>query len=536
MTKMIYNPLEEYEKNLSQAHLENTKAFFDDLAESSRVNIEENRKTVAEYDKYKEKLGGLKKRLTRLRILRVFMCISLVLIPFVVLKLTPKIRALREEIEKADEAAEKLLKTAYGQMSALNGLFSDGDALNIVQKTLPQMSFDECFSAEKENDMRINFDFLAEGGNAETTLDLLSGEYNQNPFLFESKRIHTMGTEIYRGEKVITWTESYTDEKGNRRTRRKSQTLHASVTKPKPFYKTQVVLNYGAQCAPDLCFSRDATGLDKKSEKGVERYIKHGEKRLKKKTDKALKNNDDFTSMANTDFEVLFDALDRTDEVQFRELFTPLAQTNMVDLILSKSGYGDDFNFFKNKRMNKIISNHSKGRSLKISADDYRSYSFDAAKERFVGKNTEFFKAVYFDFAPLWAIPAYQESPVQSLKPINIPDRLYALKEYEALANVAEPKYIVHPDTKTSAILKSKYVATKDGVDETLITAYSYNTKDRVDMISVLGGDGRYHEVPVHWVEYLPLEQSNSFFVTKQENKKNINMLAAEDGLCMFKN
>ena len=85
--------------------------------------------------------------------------------------------------------------------------------------------------------------------------------------------------------------------------------------------------------------------------------------------------------MSNTRFEVLFGALDRTNEVQFRELFTPLAQTNMVDLILSKTGYGDDFNFRKRRRMNEIVSEHSQGRVMNLVPKDYTSYSFDFIKE-----------------------------------------------------------------------------------------------------------------------------------------------------------
>ena len=134
--------------------------------------------------------------------------------------------------------------------------------------------------------------------------------------------------------------------------------------------------------------------------------------------------------MSNTDFEVLFDALDRTNEVQFRTLFTHLAQTNMVALILSKLGYGDDFNFIKQKRMNKIISTHSQGRPINISARSYPSYSFDIIKDNFITKNTDFFKAVYFDFAPLWAIPIYQERPMHSLQPIPEYSQKYSYVDF----------------------------------------------------------------------------------------------------------
>lgn len=534
MNSVIYNPLEEFEKKFKNLHLDNTNKFFEELVQQSMVNIDENRQTVREYNTYKENLAKLKKKLNLWRVLRVLMIITVVLIPVVIFKTTPKIRALRSDIEESDKKAAELLETAYKQMEPLNKLFTDQDALVLIEKTVPLMSFDDCFSAEKEADMKINYDFCPQSGALESSVDVLSGEYNENPFLFENKLIHSMGTETYHGYKTISWSETYRDSSGKLQRRTRTQTLHATVVKPKPFYNTQVVLNYGSQGAPELSFSRDASHLDQKSEKAIERHIKRGEKKLKRLTDKAIRENDDFTSMSNSDFEVLFDALDRTDEVQFRTLFTPLAQTNMVDLILSKTTYGDDFNFVKIKRMNTIISKHSQGRKMLIHPNEYISYSFDIIKDSFVNKNVEFFKAVYFDFAPLLAIPAYRERPVHSLKPIPDYSQLYALKECEALANAVDAKFVVHPDTKTKAILKSSFVGSKNNIDETCITAYSYDIKKRTDIVSVLGGDGRYHNVSVPWDEYLPLEAQNNFFVAQRDAVQGADIMASRNGLCIL--
>jgi hypothetical protein len=329
------------------------------------------------------------------------------------------------------------------------------------------------------------------------------------------------------------WTETYRDSQGRLQRRTRTQTLHATVTKPKPFYSTQVVLRYCAQGGPDLSFTRDATHLDQKSERAIERYVKKGERKLKRMTDKAMKENDDFTSMSNTEFEVLFDALDRTDEVQFRTLFTPLAQTNMVSLLLSQTGYGDDFNFIKEKRTNTIISKHSQGRVINLFPGEYTSYSYDIIQQNFVNKNTDYFKAVYFDFAPLLAIPVYQERPVHSLKPIPDYNRLTAQKEGEALANMVPEEYIVHPATKTPAILKSSFVGSKNNADEVCITAYSYDIEGRVDLVPMLGGDGKLHAVPVHWDLYLPLEAKNHFYIA-ENGIKDRTLFAKRNGLGIY--
>ena len=448
--------------------------------------------------------------------------------------MTPKIQALRAQITEADQRADELLAQAEQQMLPLNRLFTDWDALNIIEAAVPLIRFEKCFSAKQEADMKINYDFSESNEDEQSVLEVLSGHYNENPFLFENKVIHTMGTYTYHGYKTIHWTETYRDSSGKLQTRTRSQTLHATVTKPRPFYSTQVVLNYCSQGGPDLSFSRDASNLDDKSEKEIDRLVKRGEKKLQRKTEKAISQNDDFMSMSNSDFEVMFDALDRTNEVQFRTLFTPLAQTNMVALIRSKLGYGDDFHFIKTKRTNRIITEHSQGRAIRLLPESYFSYSFDVIKENFIGKNMEFFKAIYFDFAPLLAIPIYQERPVHSLKPIPDYSRLYALKECEVLANAVDHKYVVHPDTKTQAILKSAFVGSKDGVDETCITAYSYDIEQHVDIVSVYGQDGRYHAVPVEWNEYLPLEISNNFYIAADDLAKDKFVIARHNGLCIF--
>lgn len=534
MNSVIYDPLEEFENKYKALHSENTNRYFDNLVQRSGVDIEQNRETVRLYNEYTQNLVKLRKKLNWLRFIRVLMCITVLLIPLVILKTTPKIRNLRSEIEQAGQRAEELLAEANRQMSPLNVLFTDRDALSIIESTIPLITFDQCFSVKQEADMKINYDFDERNEDEQSTIDVLAGNYNENPFLFENKLIHTMGTQTYHGYKTIHWTETYRDSNGKLRTRTRTQTLHATVTKPKPFYRTQVVLNYCSQGGPDLSFTRDASHLEQKSEREIERFVQRGEKKLKKLTDKAISQNNDFMSMSNSEFEVLFDALDRTNEVQYRTLFTPLAQTNMVALIRSKLGYGDDFNFVKNKRTNQIISNHSQGRAINLLPESYTSYSFDIVKENFVGKNIGFFKAVYFDFAPLLAIPVYQERPVHSLKPIPDHSQLYSLKECEALANAVDYQYVVHPDTKTQAILKSSFVSSNGGIDQTCITAYSYDIEKQVDYVSVHGGDGHFHSVPVEWDRYLPLEAHNSFSISKLDLAESRSVIAQRNGLCIF--
>ena len=534
MDTMIYDPLEEYKSKFRDLHIENARKRLSALVKQSGVDIEANRATIKEHETRSDELKKLQKRCTLWRVLRVLACITLLLIPLVIFKITPKIRKFREQIELLNNELADLLDLATSQMQPLNALFTNDDALRLIEETIPMLDFAPFFSAQQESDMIENYDFEYDSNIDNTTIASLAGHYNENPFVFQKIMTHTLGVETYHGYKTIFWTESYTDSDGKRKTRTRSQTLHASVTKPKPYYTTHVTLSYCAQGGPELCFFRDAEHHEQKSEREVERYIRKGEKRLKRLTDEAIEENRDFTSMSNTDFEVLFDALDRTDEVQFRTLFTPLAQTNLVDIMLSDDAYGDDFNFHKRKRTNVITTQHSQQRPVRLAAAYYRSHSYDEIEERFIGGNAEFFKSIYFDFAPLWAIPIYQDRPVHSLDPISDYERRFSGCEYETLANKIAPELVNHPSTQTEAILKARFVQRDGGREVIDVSAYSYDMISRVDLIPVYGNDGRWHDVAVAWQEYIPLVATNRFFVALADGVKDREPLAQNGELCIF--
>ena len=102
MTGVIYEPLELYEKNLKDSHLAKAEAYLEALVKRSAVHVEENRKTVQEYNACMESNSKLKKKLNWMLFFRVLMCITLILIPVVIWKLNPKIRELRTQIQEAD--------------------------------------------------------------------------------------------------------------------------------------------------------------------------------------------------------------------------------------------------------------------------------------------------------------------------------------------------------------------------------------------------------------------------------------------------
>ncbi|MBQ1264768.1 MAG: hypothetical protein IIY04_05050, partial [Oscillospiraceae bacterium] len=107
-------------------------------------------------------------------------------------------------------------------------------------------------------------------------------------------------------------------------------------------------------------------------------------------------------------------------------------------------------------------------------------------------------------------------------------------KECEALANAVALEELVHPETKTQAILKSEFIGSQNNADQTRVTAYSYDIEKHVEIVRMYGNDGHYHDVSVEWDEYLPLSNSRTLFVCEESQANGQNVLAARNNLCMY--
>lgn len=548
MDNLIYEPLKYYTSYAKETHRKNVSDHFDSLLSSSRIDVEENRKWVKEYERELDVINKINSKITKYRVglgfliflivvgfvalivgvalLPDYLTTSIILIPsgivaiilgFVLIfaVVRPKIKAQQSLKERHEKLAEDHKNQAFSIMAPLNALFDNLDTFKLIEKTMPQLKFDPFYTNQKEGELIEDYDYVDMTDEDTSIIDTLPGTFFGNPFLYERYLEHYMGTYTYTGTRTIRWTSTYRDSKGNLRTRTHTQVLHASVTKPKPYYVVNTHLGYGCDCAPDLTFSRTESDTDELSERALERRIKKGEKKLRKRAEKAIEKGDSFQGLANSEFDVLFGATNRNHEVQFRVMYTPLAQTNTVELLRSKTGYGDDFNFIKQGRFNIIKTIHQKSWEMRPYADRYRSYSVDLARKYFQEYNEEYFKSVFFDFAPLMAVPAYQAEPVPSMKAPPAYKSNYSAYEYECLANAIGEGAFAHVDSATRSILKASYIESQKDIDRVLITAKSFKAIKRLDQIPVLGGDGRMHLVPVYWLEYIPVENQSQMLIRR---------------------
>lgn len=549
MQGLILEPLKFYTEYAKERHRANLNEHFDSLVERSGIDVEQNRATVRRYDNEMKKVEAAEKKLTKYRVLFGLLIalgvIGIILfiggvgsiedevtigtaligtgmlfavLGFVLAFTTVRKRAKNIEKIKAtlDEAANKIRLQALGEMSALNGLFASRDTLTLIEKTMPEIKFDRTYTRARERELIEKYDYIDMTDDNTSVTDMLSGDLFGNPFLYERYTSEEMGTEVYHGTRTIFWTETYRDSDGRMRTRTRTQVLHASVVKPKPRYFKNTHLGYGADAAPDLSFTRAESDVDELSERALERRIRKGEKDLAKKAQKALEDGKDFQEMSNSEFEVLFGAKDRNHEVQWRVLYSPLAQVNTVDLLKSKDGYGDDFNFIKRGKFNIIKSKHAQIWNMDLSPVRYRTHSVDLSRKMFLEFNEEYFKSIFFDMAPLMSIPAYHTSPGDPFCDEKNAARPTAYV-HEALANAIGDSAFVGPDAATDAILKTAIISENDDEARVRVSAYYFTAIPRTDLIPVMGGDRRLHTVPVPWLEYFPATNTRDMTVCKSE-------------------
>lgn len=527
----LLEPCESYEKFYKSEFQKNAEELFEKLLKESQVPVDENRRLAEQYRKTSEEAKTLGKKLSRMKALRIFLIVLavigagllifgitqgvllLTIIPPIVsvaslllifLVCNKKIKALQASFNETDAKAKKLYVDAMLLIEPLLQLFDSGMARELIQKTVPTLVIDKNYDMRRFDYLNGKYGYPEDDGEEISMLGVMSGEIIGNPFIFEKKLKHTWGMQTYTGSLTIHWT-THEYVNGKMETRHHTEVLHASVQKPKPFFTKITDLVYGNEAAPDLTFSRFKTHAENFSERKLKSFTKSRIKKLKKIAKERIDQG--FTELGNDEFDGLFGAFDRDHEVQFRLLFTPLAQQNLLKIIKDKPPFGDDFDFYKRKCINIVKADHMQEWNFDVPAQEYFSYDVDLCKEAFLKVNGDYFEAVYFNFAPLLSIPMYQQHKPHEYIYKDSYTRNYTVRETEVMANLLGQKALAHPLSVTPAILKTRLDSTSEDVDQITVNALSYRTVNRVDFVPVFGGDGRFHNVPVPWLLYVPLHQ-----------------------------
>ena len=569
MQKDIYDPLKEYVNVYRDKFKEVAEKTFAELAAEAQVDVEKNRETCRRI--YSEE-NSLSKVMTSIRWQKVWrvllwLCVvvgfivgftmydvldyvDLLIVGFVIFgalgllftDINPKIKQMKSERDKLTAKVDKLKKEAWQQMAPLNNLY-DWDVLTrMMTKTVPRLEFDPYFTTQRLADLKATYGWSDSFNAGRSVVYSHSGLINGNPFVICRTRKMEMGTKTYYGEKTIHWTTEETDSDGKTRTVHHSETLVASVTAPYPEYFEKTRLIYGNTAAPDLIFYRKQSGLAD-SEGSLKFKMKRHSLRKKSRD----LSNADFAMMTNEEFEVAFDTSNRNNNQQYALLFTPLAQESMMNLLKDKKvGFGDDFDFGKQRMINIIFSKHMQSLNLDMNPQQYKGFDYDKAEADFYAINSRYFRAIYFCFAPLLCVPMYQQiRPQEDIYGRNMQQHS-SFWEHEALANFWGQGRFKHPSCVTNCILKTEQLQTIGDNSTIKVNAYGYRTEQHLEYVSKWGGDGNLHHVPVYWDEYLPvtgsgmiyLKEDNNFkddSVTQRQRLGHIHSVLAENNLNIYR-
>lgn len=533
----LLEPAKLYEYELKEKHNENVEKFFDELVKKSNIDVEANRVTCKNIHKEEASLEKLKNSLDKANSLKGLFIAMIVLgiiaalisfffrnfingvfITLLVLGIAsfiggiillvkvykPRKNKLLNEISVVEEKIRNLIKEAEEQVASLNRLFESSMPAKLFNKTCPLIEMDRIFDVKKYQMMVDKYEMWGNEEEDSSTLDLQSGSILGNPFVFFKDLDVTQVTETYHGSRTI----SYSIGSGNNR-RTITETLRASYQAPKPYYSTNTYLVYGNDAANRLSFSREPSNINSMNDEEIRKYVNKHEKDLDKIAAKQMKNGGNFTPIGNPEFELFFGGLDRDNEVEFRLLFTALGQKSMMDLLKSKVGYGDDFVFKKIKGLNIISSRHSQGSALFVDTNYFRSYEFDQIKEKFIIFNNSYFKAVFFDFAPLLSIPLYQQNKTHEYIYKGTVKSNFTPFSHEVVANKYHSSALADLKSKTDVILKSKLIKKTGETDVVHIDAHSFDAINRIAIVPVIAGNGRIYDVSVPWTEYIPLTRES---------------------------
>ena len=544
MQKDIYDPLKEYVNVYRDKFKEVAEKTFAELAAEAQVDVGKNRETCRRIYSEEDSLSKVEAGIRWQKVWRVllWLCVAvgfivgftmydvldyvdLLIVGFVIFgalgllftDINPKIKEMKSERDKLAAKVDKLKKEAWQQMAPLNNLY-DWDVLTrMMTKTVPRLEFDPYFTTQRLADLKATYGWSDSFNAGRSVVYSHSGLINGNPFVICRTRKMEMGTKTYYGEKTIHWTTEETDSDGKTRTVHHSETLVASVTAPYPEYFEKTRLIYGNTAAPDLIFYRKQSGLAD-SEGSLKFKMKRHSLRKKSRD----LSNADFAMMTNEEFEVAFDTSNRNNNQQYALLFTPLAQESMMNLLKDdKVGFGDDFDFGKQRMINVIFSKHMQSLNLDMNPQQYKGFDYDKAEADFYAINSRYFRAIYFCFAPLLCVPMYQQiRPQEDIYGRNMQQHS-SFWEHEALANFWGQGRFKHPSCVTNCILKTEQVQTIGDNSTIKVNAYGYRTEQHLEYVSKWGGDGHLHHVPVYWDEYLPVTGSGMIYLKEDNNFKD---------------
>ena len=431
--------------------------------------------------------------------------LSFALIIPAIKKLSARISELEKEIREKYAAATEYLFPLYSS-------FSWNTFPALISRIIPQLQFDDFLTTERLADFKENFGLLIQDEPESTMTGSHSGTFFGYPFVLTEDRNFHWGEQVWSNSITVSYTVYVTGPDGKRTSQTRTEILTASVTKPCPEFQSEKNLFFAHDAAPELSYSRSPSSLS--GEKGFftalgKKYRMHKLRKLEQN----LTDESQYTMMSNREFEVLYKSENRDHEIGFRLLFTPLAQQYMVKLLNDTgAGYGDDFCLRKTNRITCIASEHLN--STPVAQEPFYTdmYDLQKIKASFMANSEDFFRRIYFAFAPLFLIPLYNEPRIDP--PAAGPETV-SENELEGAAFYYSEHY-KPPQSITENIFNIGKFRRSGAVVSAVVESIGFRGETHVEYIPRTAGNGRVYTVPVEWVEYIPVTQCTPIHACKE--------------------
>ena len=567
---MEFSPVKFYNTVGKKEFSDNAEVYFEELTKKSNIDVDENKATVKKIKSLEEKLNKLSKKLNILRGFTAFFIVLCVVsfivaaigivmlvydgdlltgvlmivfgilcgigfILLIVLYFNKQIKNNSKIEESLKKEYNTQLLIAKNQLAPLINSFTFKDFVNVVNKTNNNFTLDDQLEPEKLLMLDNLFNFNPKLTDNDSLFEVESGNIEKNPFIRLLILEEVTRDKVYTGTRVVSWVVTVSNGKGGTYTTTRTQTLVAHYSAPAAFYGKCSYVIYGNEAAPDLKFSRNPSGYNyNKGEKDLKKFIKSRSKTIQDKYNDSMSKGGSFTPISNMEFESLFYALDRNNEQQYRLLFTPLAQRNLVDLISKETPYGDDFSFQKFKKLNIISSSHSQTK-ISMNLDQYIGYwDYEALKNDYLNEMNKEHTSLYFDLAPLLCIPLYQMSEPSVFNPMENLTHI-SIYEAEAFVNHMKEELFIHPDAKTPQILKLNFIKSKNNTDVFEVCSYAFDKIQRIAEVPVVAGNGSTYLVPVVWYEYIPVSRTTKVAMAKIPEKTDEVEAYSDDNIISYR-
>ena len=423
----------------------------------------------------------------------------LVLIVLTSVFLSKKNKEFRTTISNFEEVIDTKIQEAFVKLHDFYRAFNYSQVYSQIQAQIPEIEFLKLADTNFVKYVEKNFDPVYVPSSTSMLVNYKAGYFYKNPFIVGMYKEMNMVPHTYTGSLAISYYTGFGEHR-----RLVSETLHATLVKPKPEYKYIAVNSLYTNAVPELEFEK-APVLDYNPAKH-DKYIKQAEKMLAQ----IEKKNADFTPMSNTEFEALFPATKRSSEQKYRAFFGQVAQQNLINFAKTLTS-GRNYTYSKSHNTNEVAL-----REL--------SESFDLNPMDFVDYDLTAFLSKYQEYAKVLSASLYDSFIPYLSNPVLLEGNISKQPEYTKIPSVLEHLALL-TKFKNTELLPSEagideYILEPLPEYENICKVHSFKTVPRVDYVVVNAGDGP-HQVPVNWTEYIPVFKELRYEVLQNQDDSN---------------